>query len=202
MKKISLLLLTLVVLGACTSTQEVSKDLEKDSNIYMAQPVNMLKGLPEWTFNPQIKGSESAIGMVKITQSGRENARKKALSRARVELASQMEIKVEAMTKDYLNIVGHRDNEVVEGVFSEVSKQVSKQTLTGSRQIDIFETKENELYVLVAIPESTVKESIKDAIDSSIDKLKDEDKVYQEFKAEEAQKELEVIIEKKFGNEE
>ena len=199
MKRIILAIALAGILGACTSSQTASQQSINNSGVYNAQPQNMLGNLPTWALNPYVEGAESAVGMVKVGVSGTGNARNKAIARARVELANQMEVKVQAMTKDYLNVVGQGDNEIVESAFSQVSKQVSKQTLIGSRQIDMFMNSNKELYVLVAVPNNIVKEAVKGAVNNSIDKLKSEEKLYQEFKADQAQKELEVIMEKEFG---
>ncbi len=201
MKKISLAIVATLILGACTSSQTAPQQSINNNGAYAAQSQNMLGNLPTWALNPYVEGAESAVGMVKVGASGTGNARNKAIARARVELANQMEVKVQAMTKDYLNVVGQGDNEIVESAFSQVSKQVSRQTLTGSRQIDMFMTPDKELYVLVAVPNEVVKEAVKDAMDNSIDKLKSEEKLYQEFKADQAQKELEAVMEKEFGQE-
>lgn len=200
MKKVIFTIALAGILGACTSSQPAQQSIN-NNGAYTAQPQNMLGNLPTWALNPYVEGAKSAVGMVKVGASGTGNARNKAMARARVELANQMEVKVQAMTKDYLNVVGQGDNEIVESAFSQVSKQVSRQTLTGSRQIDMFMTNNKELYVLVAIPNDIVKEAVKGAMNNSIDRLKSEEKLYQEFKADQAQKELDAIMEKEFGQE-
>lgn len=197
MKKISLLTAITLILGACTSNQSASQQTTI-SNVSAAEPQNMLGNLPSWTLTPYVEGSESAVGMVKVGASGVPNARNKAIARARVELANQMELKVQALTKDYVNVIGEGDNEIVESAFSQVSKQVSKQTLTGSRPVDMFMTNTKELYVLVAIPQETIRKSVKEAMDDGISALKSEDKLYQEFQSEKAQKELDSIVEREF----
>lgn len=201
MKKKILLIAATLILGACTSSQPVAQQSINNNGAYAAQSQNMLGNLPTWALNPYVEGAESAVGMVKVGASGTANARNKALARARVELANQMEVKVQAMTKDYLNIVGEGENEIVESAFSQVSKQISKQTLSGSRQVDIFMTNDKELYVLVAVSNDIIKEAVKDGMNDGVDKLKNEEKLHQEFKSDKAQKELDEIMEKEFGQE-
>ncbi len=198
MKKMILAITFASILGACTSSQTASQKSINNNGAYTAQPQNMLGNLPTWALNPYVEGAESAIGMVKVGASGTANARNKAIAKARVELANQMEVKVQALTKSYSSVVGEGENEIVESVFSQVSKQISRQTLTGSRQIDMFMTSNKELYVLVAVPNDVVKKAIKDGMNNGIEKLKSEEKLYQEFKSDQAQKELDAIIEKEF----
>ena len=178
MKKISLVIATTLILGACSSSQPAPQQSINNNGVYASQPKNMLGNLPGWALSPYVEGAESAVGMVKVGASGTGNARNKAIARARVELANQMEVKVQAMTKDYLNIVGLGDNEVVESAFSQVSKQVSRQTLTGSRQVDMFMTSGKELYVLVAVPQKVVKEAVVEAVEKSVNQLKSDEKIY------------------------
>ncbi len=200
MKKIAILLVGLLSIGGCSSSQQT---MQNNNGMYtQQQPQNMLGNLPQWALNPYVEDAQAAVGMVTVGASGVGNARNKAISRARVELANQMEVKVKSMTKDYLNVVGQGDNEVVEEAFSQVSKQVSKQTLVGSKQIDMFMTPSKELYVLVAIPNEAAREATKDAMNNSISKLKSDAKLYQEFKAAQAQEELEKSIDKEFGSSE
>lgn len=201
MKKRIFLIAATLILGACTSNQPLAQQSINNNGVYAAQPQNMLGNLPTWALNPYVEGAESAVGMVKVGRSGTANARNKALARARVELANQMEVKVQAMTKDYLNVVGEGENEIVESAFSQVSKQISRQTLSGSRQVDMFMTNDKELYVLVAVPKDIVKKAVKEGMNNSIDQLKSEEKLYQEFKSDQAQKQLDSVMEKEFGQE-
>lgn len=202
MKKKIFLITATLILGACTSSQPVAQQSINNNGAYTAQPQNMLGNLPTWVLNPYVEGAQSAVGMVVVGRSGTANARNKAVARARVELANQMEIKVQAMTKDYSSVVGEGDNEIVESAFSQVSKQVSRQTLSGSRQMDMFMTSNKELYVLMAIPNEVIKKAAKETMANSINELKSDEKLYQEFKSAQAQNELDAVIEKQFGQQE
>lgn len=202
MKKKILLIAVTLILGACTSSQPSVQQSINNNGVYVAQPQNMLGNLPTWVLSPYVEGAQSAVGMVVVGRSGTANARNKAIAKARVELANQMEIKVQAMTKDYLNVVGEGDNEIVESVFSQVSKQVSQQTLSGSRQIDMFMTSDKELYVLMAVPNKVVETAVKETMANSINELKSDEKLYQEFKSAQAQNELDAVMDKQFGQQE
>ena len=195
MKKILLGISLVAMLGACTSTPTVQQTAENKGN-YDVQSGNQLGNLPAWILSPYVENSQSAVGMAKVGAGGLSVAKDKALSRARVELATQLNTKVQAMTEDYVSTVGEGDNEVAEQVFSKVSRQVTDQSLSGSKQVDMYLTKDKELYILVAVQNKTIKNSIKKNVNSEIETLTSDEKLYQEFKSEQAQKRLDSVIDK------
>jgi len=198
MKKI-LLVLAILTLGACSTGQPKVQQTTNSQGKYQDLPQNQLGNLPKWALNPYVEGAQSAVGMAIVGKSGLANARAKALARGRAELSKQMELKAKTLTKDYVNTVGEGKDEVSEAVFSQVSNEISSQTLVGSKQVDMFLSEKNELYVLVAIPNDSIKEAAKKAMNKGIDKLKSDEKLYQEFKSEQAQKELDLAVEKAYG---
>lgn len=85
---------------------------------------------PEWMDTPP---ELCAVGNTKI-RSTPGNARKFAVGAARDELARQLEVKVGNMMKSYLNEGGTMDGDFSEQKLLDVSKQVSKQSISGSRR--------------------------------------------------------------------
>ncbi|MGL5798399.1 MAG: LPP20 family lipoprotein, partial [Cetobacterium sp.] len=150
-------------------------------------------GQPEWILMPEVEGATAAVGSARIGRAGLQFARTQALLSARAELARTVEVKVKDLTKNYTNVVGAGDNEVVETVATNVSKSVASQTLKGSKQMNVYISPNNELFVLVAIPNADLKEDIKS---NFINELQSEAKLYQEFKADQGFKELDAEIEK------
>lgn len=186
MKKLLLLGIAIFIMGCSNnSTQNVaqSTQISKGGNT----------GLPQWVLMPEVEGATAAVGSAKIGKAGIQFARNQALLAARAELARTVEIKVKDLTKNYTNVVGVGDQETVEMVASNVSKSVANQSLKGSKQMDIFISPTNELYVLVAVPNAELKEEIKSDF---INELQSEAKLYQEFKADQGFKELDAEIEK------
>ena len=94
------------------------------------------------------------------------------------------------MFTSYTNVVGTGDSQSVEKVATDVSKQVASVSLKGSKQLNIWISEKNEVYVLVGVDNSVLNEQTKAAISDKA--------LYQEFKAKNAQEELSQEVDKKF----
>ncbi|WP_426709363.1 LPP20 family lipoprotein [Cetobacterium sp. SF1] len=184
--KIILLGIMFGIVG-CTNNSAKATAIPQQPQQYMVQ--NQLAGMPNWIMVPEVEGATAAVGSARIGKAGIQFARTKAMLNARAELARTIESKVKNLLKDYTNSVGMGDDETVESVTTNVSKAVANQTLKGSRQVDMFLAPNNELYVLVAVPNEDLKEDVKN-------QFKSDEKLYQEFKADQGFKELDAEIEK------
>jgi len=80
-------------------------------------------------------------------------ARTTALSRARADLARNLETRVQAMIKDYQSQGEDTGKEFTEERVVQVSRQLTDQSLTGTRVVESFLTKEEprDHYSLVCI---------------------------------------------------
>ncbi len=154
------------------------------------------KGAPGWVFNPQVEGATlAAVGSAKIGKAGLSFARTEALSNARDELARMIEIRVKNMVKNFMQVTGIGDEETVDRVSVQVSKQVAYQTIRGSKQVAMWRSPCGELFVLVAVDPGTVKEFIKTQLETS---LRNEKALWQMYQAKKAWKELDEEIDKEF----
>lgn len=187
MKKLLLLLVALFMVG-CSNSKTIANQTVSQPNTQ-----NAYSAQPEWILMPEVEGATAAVGSAKIGKAGLQFARTQALLSARAELARTIEIKVKDLTKSYTNVVGVGENEAVEAVATNVSKSVASQTLKGSKQMNVYISPSNELFVLVAVPNSDLKQDIKSNL---INELQSEAKLYQEFKADQGFKELDAEIEK------
>lgn len=187
MKKLLLLLGALFIMG-CSNNKTVAVQPTA-----IQQPQSAYSSQPEWILMPEVEGATAAVGSARIGKAGLQFARTQALLAARAELARTVEIKVKDLTKSYTNVVGIGENESVESVATNVSKSVASQTLKGSKQMNVYISPTNELFVLVAIPNSDLKQDIKSNL---INELQNEAKLYQEFKADQGFKELDAEIER------
>ncbi|NPA42093.1 MAG: hypothetical protein GXO18_07475 [Aquificae bacterium] len=175
------------LMTSCGGKKEVKTGFEGDP---------CLKGAPKWVLNPQASGVKvSAVGSARIGKAGLQFARTEALSNARDELARMIEIRVKNMVKNFMQVTGIGDNETVDRVSVQVSKQVAYQTIRGSRQLTLWKSPCNELFVLVGVDPDMVKRFIKSQVETS---LKNEQALWQLYQAKKAYEELDREIEKEF----
>lgn len=157
-------------------------------------PTQTVSRFPDWVLNPSLEGGQAAMGSARVGSAGISFARTEALASARDELARQLSVKVNNMFKSYTSQIGAGEDQTVDKVATNVSKQVASQTLQGSKQYKTWlDEQENELYVLVGITDEVVKTETKNAVRTS---LNNEKALWQEFKSEKAQQQLDVEIEK------
>lgn len=185
--KLASVLAMSAVLAACGSTPKNS-----------AEELN--KNIPEWVLNPVLEDGIAAS--VCVPSSGHMSTDKaQATALARTELAQQINTRVKALDKTYQERIDVDNAAQVGSTFTSVSKQLTDQSLTGSRVIKTayanFDSK-NQLCVLTALGSSSTKELFDNIIKESERNLSiDQEKVlYQEFKAQKAQDELEAELQK------
>jgi len=138
----------------------------------------------------------SAVGSAKIGKGGIQFARTEAVAQARDELSRRLSVKVKALVNNFMQQTGMGDDQLVDNFSKQVSKQVTGETLSGSWQKDTWISPSSEFFALVVLEAASVKESVKKQIVSSYQK--DEAK-WNEFKAANANQELDKEIEKVFG---
>jgi hypothetical protein len=84
---------------------------------------------------------------------------------------------------------GIAELEVADKVTTQVSKQVAKETLNGSKQISYWENSgDNSIYVLVSVDKDSINKAAKTSVISS---YKNEDALWQQFQAKNALESLE-----------
>ena len=186
MKKRLALLSVLLLLAAGCSTNETKEEKREVTPIKNDE----FKNLPDWILQPTYSKGIAAVGEAKIGAAGLAFAKTEALANARNELARQIQVEVDNMFTSYTNVVGTGDSQSVEKVASEVSKQIASVSLKGSKQLNIWISEKNEVYVLVGVDNSVLNEQTKVAISDKA--------LYQEFKAKNAQEELAQEVDKKF----
>jgi hypothetical protein len=153
------------------------------------------KDAPAWVFNPDVEGGVSAVGTAKIGKAGFAFARNEALADGRDQLARQMSIKVQNMVKNFTQATGLGDDETVDRVSSQVSRQVANQTLNGSKMRSMWRAPNGELFVWMILDPEAVRVAAKDAVTSS---YKNDQALWQQFQAKKAHDELDAVISKEF----
>ncbi len=151
---------------------------------------------PEWVLTGHEEDIFSAVGSARIGSSGMQFAKTAALAQGRNELARQLSVKVKSLVNNFVQQTGLGDYQLVDRLGKQVSKQVTNETLSGSRQKDIWISPSSDLYILVFMEINAVKQSVKNQVITS---YKNQEAEWQMFKARNASEELDQEIEKAFG---
>ncbi|MBQ3034076.1 MAG: LPP20 family lipoprotein [Deferribacterales bacterium] len=154
-----------------------------------------LVGAPDWVINGGVEGGLSGVGSAQIGKAGINFARTEALSVGRDEIARILSVKVNNMFKNFTQSTGIGDEETVDKVSANVSKQIASQMISGSKQMGSWVSPCNELYILVGIDAQMAQQAIKE---QSISSFKNERALYQQFLAQKGQEELEEAIKNEF----
>lgn len=181
---------TLIIAGmlsACSSTKNESAS---------GSSVN----IPQWVLNPVVENGIAAADCIKY--SGNISIdQKMAVANARLALSQQIETRIEGLDKTFANRTDANEEMTVGTTFSSVSKQLTKQTLNGSRIVkaDVVEIGGKDYFcALTTLSPELTKTLFKDLIKETKPKIsaKDEQFLYQEFKAFKAEQDLEKEIAK------
>lgn len=153
--------------------------------------------LPEWVENPP-EGGLSASGSAEVGQAGFNFARNEAAANARNELATSLDVKVKRMFKQFAETTGVGDDQTIDKVVTDVSKQLTKVDLKGSI---IKKTKriDNTVWVLVAVQPEVAAQVADTMKKAAITSFKNDKALWQKFQAKKGHEELEKEIEKEFG---
>ncbi|MGM0452282.1 MAG: LPP20 family lipoprotein [Thermodesulfobacteriota bacterium] len=187
---IAIVLLGIFFIAGCSSSPSAvdgSSDMSKE-----------FEDAPEWVLNggSNIEGGLAGVGSAKIGQAGVGFARTEAMAMARDELARQIEVKVKNLTKNFTQQIGVGDDQTVDKVAVQVSKQVTRQSISGSRQEASWISPSSTLYMLVTVDPESVQKYVKDSVQTS---MKNEKALWQKFQAKKGFEDLDEEIQKEFG---
>ena len=182
-------LLALALVVGCGGNKQVSS-IDRDNL------PRSLEGAPEWVFQPEVEGKLAAVGSAPQSAGGLQFQRTEAMASARDELARMVSLTVRNMFKNFQEATGLGDAETFDRVSTNVSKQVSKQTLIGSQQEDIWVASDGTMYLLAVLDPASVGEAVKEAARTSMNSAQ---ALHQQMKAAEAFDDLDDEIEKAFG---
>ncbi len=190
-KTISILTLSSILFIACSSKKEVEKKED-----FSCKQDGVLA--PKWTCNPYVDGSVAALGIAKKNAGNDKSMqRSEALADGRDGLASQISTKVSNLFKSYKATTGSGVDATFDASNSKVSKQLSSQSLSGSRSVDVWTNKNTgELYLLVTVSNESLKKTMDKAIKTS---FKNDKAMYQKFLASQANGELDAELEKSYN---
>jgi len=107
-----------------------------------------------------------------------------------------MSTKVKALVNNFVEQTGLGDEQLVDRFSKQVTKQITNETLSGSRQKDLWISPSKELYVLVVMDPTAVKQTVKKQLTTT---YQSDQARWQAFKAKNGEAELDKEIEKTFG---
>ena len=145
---------------------------------------------PEWACGNDIGGDMyTAVGSAPLSKLGQGFSRREAMANGRSNLAQQIETLVKDKVETFTRSTGVGGAEVADKVSTQVSKQVAKVALEGSKQIKYWQNPNTkDIFVLMAVKKGSVNNEIKRQIRSS---FKNDDALWQQFQAKNALEELE-----------
>ena len=153
---------------------------------------------PGWICDQPVNGIEiSAIGSITKSGAGYDYMKSMAATSARVQLAQNMQVQVRNMIKQYIETTGTADSETVDKVMTSVTKQITNQTLVGTKIVKTRTSPTGSLYVLVGMSKESVQNASEKALKTS---MRNDSALWQQFKAKQSQDELAAEISKLNSN--
>ena len=155
---------------------------------------NTKEAAPGWVCDEPVEGaSVTAVGSAPKSQAGIAFMKQMAAADARVQLAQMMRIQVTNMIKQYAETTGAANQATVDQVNSSVTKQITNESLVGTRLVRSITASDGTLYVLVGLDEASVQKITEAAVKTS---LNNDRAAWQQFRAQKGQDELAADIAK------
>ena len=154
---------------------------------------------PQWVCDEgaTMEGGLFAVGSAEKNPIGRSFQKIEAISAARDALSRQISIKVKNMFKQFQATTGIGDAQTADKATQNVSKQISAQTLAGTKVFKTWMSPTGAMYVLVGMPDpQAVQTEVKKAVKTS---LHNDKALWQKFLAQKADKDLDAAVDKEFG---
>jgi hypothetical protein len=145
--------------------------------------------VPEWYVSPPTNDNR-LVGVASATSLDLQTAVDKAKQDGRAEIARQVDLRITGMSKRFIEETGLDDDAELLGMFTQVSKSVVSDSLTGSR-ISKQEMKRHgqgyRAYVMMEMP-------IGEANARFVEKIRAQERLYTRFRASEAFEELDEMV--------
>jgi len=194
MKKLAYLVAGVALTGLLTGCGDKAKEDVADC-VFPDAPG---AAAPGWVCDEPVKDLDvSAVGSASKSGAGHDFMKSMASTAARVQLAQNMKVQVRNMIKQYVETTGAADTETVDKVMTSVTKQITNETLIGTKIYKTRTSPNGNLYVLVGMDSSSVQQATQKALKTS---MKNERALWQQFKASKTQDELAAEISKMEGN--
>ena len=155
---------------------------------------NSEKAAPLWVCDAPVDGvAVSAVGSFPKTGAGIDFAKQQAATSARVKLAQQMKVHVQNSIKQYAETTGVGDKETVDAAYTSTTKQITDQSLVGTKIFRSIQGPDGTMYVLLGMDEASTQKLTESAVKTS---MNNEKALWQKFQAGKAQDEMAADIAK------
>ena len=147
---------------------------------------------PGWICDEPVEGiAVSAVGVAEKSAAGHSFMKNMAATDARVQLAQSMKVHVQNMVKQYAETTGAADTETVDKVNTSVTKQITDESLVGTKIYKTRTSPNGSLYVLLGMDPSVAASATENALRTS---MNNDRALWQQFKAQKGQDELAASI--------
>lgn len=155
---------------------------------------NSDKPAPIWVCDGPVEGmAVGAVGAAAKSDAGIAFMKQMAATDARVQLAQNMKVQVQNMIKQYVETTGAASKETVDRVNTSVTKQITDQSLSGTKIFRSITGPDGTLYVLVGLDEAATQKLTEAALKTS---MGNDQAAWQQFRAQKGQDELAAEIAK------
>lgn len=152
------------------------------------------KEAPGWVCDQPVEGLPvAAVGSAAKSDAGLDFMKQMAATSARVQLAQNMKVQVQNMIKQYAETTGAGNKETVDRVNTSVTKQITDQTMQGTKILKSRVGPDGTLYVLVGLDTAAAQQLTEAAIKIS---MGNDQAAWQQFRAQKGQDELAADIAK------
>jgi hypothetical protein len=147
---------------------------------------------PGWICDEPVEGiAVSAVGAAEKSAAGNSFMKNMAATDARVQLAQAMKVHVQNMVKQYAETTGAASTETVDKVNTSVTKQITDETLVGTKIFKTRTSPNGTLYVLLGMDDGATAKATQEALRTS---MNNDQALWQQFKAQKGQDELAAAI--------
>ncbi len=155
---------------------------------------NSKESAPVWVCDAPVEGmTVGAVGSAQKSDAGIAFMKQMAATEARVQLAQNMRVQVQNMIKQYVETTGAASKETVDRVNTSVTKQITDQTLQGTKIFRSIVGPDGTMYVLVGLDEASAQKLTVAAVKTS---MGNDQAAWQQFRAQKGQDELAADIAK------
>ncbi|WP_138430897.1 LPP20 family lipoprotein [Fodinibius saliphilus] len=174
-----------MLLLGCSSSKEVSENTEMESN------------LPNWYMNPPSSDSEYMYAIGEATSSRRRIARTSAMNNGDAAIAQKIQAEVSTMQKNFSEETTAGEDSNYRQVFTDVSKSVAQQKLSGVEVHKSHFTKTDsgnkyEVILLMRMPIGEAANALDEALQNTLSR---DEELYTKFKASKAFEDMKKSIE-------